>query len=146
MDSINITGGVIAAYGGVYKSSDGSCYYGAAIGAACYSGFNSINISDSTVYANAVKSYTSGTGAAGIGAGNISNSDRSGNITISDGTVYAQGGGSSCGIGYSKDISGDWGLLCCQSCQNSEVWTVLRSRCISHMYAASDLPDFWLPQ
>ena len=41
----------------------------------------------------------------------MSNSDRSGNITISDSTVYAQGGGSSCGIGYSKDISGDCNIV-----------------------------------
>ena len=45
VDSINISGGTISAYGSEFRNSSGNRFYGAAIGAAYCSSFNSINIS-----------------------------------------------------------------------------------------------------
>ena len=108
IDSISISGGVISAYGSAYSTSD---HYGAAIGAAYCSNFNSINISGGTIYADAGGCYSAGTGAVGIGAGNSSNDQQTGNITISGGSVYAVGGGSSRGIGHSNDSSMDCNIV-----------------------------------
>lgn len=100
VDSINISGGIISAYGSAYRNSSGTRYYGAAIGAACYSSFDSINISGGTIYANTAYAG-SGTGAVAVGAGVYCNSDRTGIIRISDGVVYAVGGGPVDAIGVS---------------------------------------------
>ena len=100
VDSINISGGTISAYGSAYRNSSGTRYYGAAIGAACYSSFDSINISGGTIYANTAYAG-SGTGAVAVGAGIYCNSDRTGIIRISDGVVYAVGGGPVDAIGVS---------------------------------------------
>ena len=96
--SINISGGIISAYGSAFRNSSGSHFYGAAIGAAYCSRFDSINISGGTIYANTAYD-SNGTGAVAVGAGNNCNSDITGIIRISDGVVYAVGSGSADAIG-----------------------------------------------
>lgn len=101
---IYIKGGIISAYSNAFSNSSGVCYYGAAIGAAYCSSFDSINISGGTIYANTA--YDSrGTGAVAVGAGNSCNSDRTGIIRISDGVVYAVGIGSADAIGVSDSTA-----------------------------------------
>ena len=103
VDSINISG-VISAYGSAFKNYSGSRFYGAAIGAAYCSRFDSINISGDTIYANTAYD-SNGTGAVAVGAGNNCNSDRTGIIRISDGVVYAVGSGSADAIGVSDSVA-----------------------------------------
>lgn len=104
VDSINISGGIISAYGSAFKNYSGSRFYGAAIGAAYCSRFDSINISGDTIYANTAYD-SNGTGAVAVGAGNNCNSDRTGIIRISDGVVYAVGSGSADAIGVSDSVA-----------------------------------------
>lgn len=102
--SINISGGIISAYGSAFRNYSGSRFYGAAIGAACYSRFDSINISGGTIYANTAYD-SNGTGTVAVGAGVNCNSDRTGIIRISDGVVYAVGSGSADAIGVTDSVA-----------------------------------------